>query len=184
MFSFFKVMKKCFGHIGLSELSLRIEKLTSLIGKNVFCFAVVKNTLKLSDFICCAKKKKVFTLSCQMEYRIQKDYVFAFQTLKDTVFLHEITESLASMTEVLKQKLTLSPNVVLVKISVQQESSRNNHCSVKNLYHKFPVQPKDLDTIRHRNQYYLVCAPSIPRDFSVTTKGRIKWNRFGSAHRD
>lgn len=64
-------------------------------------------------------------------------------------------------------------NVVLVKLSIRQESSRNNHCSVKNLYHKFPVQPKDLDTICHRNQYYLVCAPSVPRDFSALTKAAL-----------
>lgn len=65
------------------------------MGESVLCFDVVKNTLKLVDFIGPAK---VFTLSCQSG--IWKDHVLALQTLKDTVFfLHETIEFFASMTK-------------------------------------------------------------------------------------
>lgn len=81
------------------------RKINFSIGKSVFHFAVVKNTLKLADFIGRTKKKKkkksLYTFLSG--WNIEGLRCFAFWILKDAVFfLHAVTELLASMIEVLK----------------------------------------------------------------------------------
>lgn len=163
------------------------RKINFSIGKSVFHFAVVKNTLKLADFIGhTKKKKKSLHFPVRLEYR--RTTLFCFPDSERHCLLFAWNNWITCLYDRgFEIEINLVPtNVVLVKISIQQERSRNNHCSVKNCITNSQCNQR-IWTLYATETNTTWCALLVSPGISVWSQNAALSRTdilFGSAHRD